>query len=180
MKTKFQSLILGCVAVFALFPAAKTLVGQEMPGPGPEHEALKQFEGKWDAKVKSDMGESTGTISYRMECGGLWLVSEFEGDFGGMKFQGRGMDGYDPAKKKYVSVWVDSMSFRPVMFEGEMDAAKKILTMTGEGPGPDGQPMKLKAVTHFRDADHMDFTMHIVGPDGGTTEMMTIEYMRKK
>jgi hypothetical protein len=90
------------------------------------------------------------------------------------------MDGYDPQKKKYVSVWVDSMSFRPVFFEGEMDDAKKTLTMTGEGPGPDGQVMKFKSVTTFRDADHMDFTMHIMTPDGTSAEIMTIEYVRKK
>jgi hypothetical protein len=66
------------------------------------------------------------------------------------------------------------------MFEGEMDEATKTLTMLGEGPGPDGQTMKFKGVTKLRDADHMDFTMYIVGPDGGTTEMMSIEYVRKK
>ena len=29
-----------------------------------------------------------------MDLGGLWLTSNFEGDFGGMKFQGRGFDQY--------------------------------------------------------------------------------------
>lgn len=52
--------------------------------------------------------------------------------------------------------------------------------MFGEGPGPDGQTVKFKGVTHFRDADHMDFTMHMVGPDGGESEMIAIEYVRKK
>jgi hypothetical protein len=180
MKTRFQSLMVASALAFALFPASSRVVGQDLPVPGPEHEALKQFVGKWDAKTKSGGDESVGVISYRLECGGLWLVSEFEGEFGGRKFEGRGLDGYDPVKKKYVSVWVDSMSFRPMHFEGEMDAAKKTLTMMGEGPGPDGQTMKFKGVTKLRDADHMDFTMFIVGPDGGTTEVMSIEYVRKK
>lgn len=116
----------GAVA-FALIPVSNGVLGQEMPAPGPEHAELKKMEGKWDAKVKSGAGDSTGAVNYHMACGGMWLVSEFEGDFGGMKFQGHGMDGYDPAKKKYVSVWVDSMSFRPTLFEGEMDAEKKNL-----------------------------------------------------
>jgi hypothetical protein len=180
MKTKVQSLMVASAIAFALCPAASRVRGQDLPAPGPGHEALKLFVGKWDAKTKSAAGESVGTISYRLECGGLWLVSEFEGEFGGTKFQGRGLDGYDPARKKYVSVWADSMSYRPVLFEGEMDEATKTLTMHGEGPGPDGQTMKLKGVTKLRDADHMDFTMYIVGPDGGTTEMMSIEYVRKK
>jgi hypothetical protein len=180
MKANIQSLMVACAIAFVAFPAANRILGQEMPAPGPEHEALKHFVGKWDAKAKTGGAEFSGAMSYRLECGGLWLVSEFEGEFGGAKFQGRGLDGYDPAKKKYVSVWVDSMSFRPTLFEGEMDTATKTLTMFGEGPGPDGQTMKFKGVTKLRDADHMDFTMFVVGPDGGTTEMMSIEYVRKK
>lgn len=153
---------------------------QEMPAPGPEHEALKAFVGKWDAKTKVGGELSQGTITYRLECGGLWLASEFQGNFGGMKFEGRGLDGYDPVKKKYVSVWVDSMSYRPTLFEGEMDSAGKILTMYGEGPGPEGQVMKFKGVTKLRDKDHMDFTMYTVAADGSATEMMSIEYVRQK
>lgn len=153
---------------------------QEMPAPGPEHERLKQLEGEWIATLKSPGGDSKGTMTYRMECGGLWLVSDFRSDFGGMKFQGRGLDGYDPQKKKYVSVWVDSMSLRPLLFEGDWDAAKKELTSRGEGTGPDGKPVKYKSVSRMVDADHETFKMFIVGPDGTETEMMTIEYARKK
>ncbi len=56
------------------------------------------------------------------------------------------LDRHDLVKKRYVSVWVDSMSYRPVLFEGQMDEATKTLTMLGEGPGPDGQPMKFKEI----------------------------------
>jgi hypothetical protein len=158
------------------------LVGlaQEMPGPGPEHEALKRHEGEWIATVKSPEGDSKGTMTSKVECGGLWLASDFRAEFGGMPFHGRGFDGYDPVKKKYVSVWVDSMSTRPMLLEGTMDAAKKTLTMIGEGPGPDGKPVKYKNVTHFPDADHQTFTMHMVDADGKETKMFTIEYVRKK
>jgi hypothetical protein len=43
--------------------------------------------------------ESTGTLTSKMECGGLWLITDFRSEFGGQKFQGRGLDGYDPTKK---------------------------------------------------------------------------------
>ncbi|MCZ7640385.1 MAG: DUF1579 domain-containing protein [Verrucomicrobia bacterium] len=155
-------------------------LAQEMPGPGPEHEALKRHEGEWIATVKSPEGDSKGTMTLKMECGGLWLASDFRAEFGGMKFHGRGFDGYDPMKKKYVSVWVDSMSPRPLLLEGTMDAEKKTLTMYGEGPGPDGKPVKYKNVTRFPDADHQTFTMHVVDADGQATPMLTIEYVRKK
>ena len=109
-----------------------TVLGQSSPGP--EHEALKKLEGTWNAKIKMGEDESAGTMTYKMECGGLWLTSDFRGEFGGQKFQGRGVDGYDQEKKKYVSVWVDSMSTRPTLFEGTYDKEKKTLTMTGEAP----------------------------------------------
>lgn len=167
------------VCLAAAFARGVTFA-QEMPAPGPEHEKLKQLEGEWIATIKSAGEESKGTMTYRMECGGLWLVSDFRSDFGGQKFQGRGLDGYDPQKKKYVSVWVDSMSLRPLLFEGDWDATKKELTMRGEGPGPDGKPVKYKSVSRKVDADHETFKMFIVGADDKETEMMTIDYERKK
>ncbi len=177
-QTRWTRCTLGVFIAVAL--ARGVAFAQELPTPGPEHERLKQLEGEWIATLKSAGGESKGTMTYRMECGGLWLVSDFHSDFGGQKFQGRGLDGYDPQKKKYVSVWVDSMSPRPLMFEGDWDAARKELTMRGEGPGPEGKPVKYKSVTRKVDADHETFRMFIVGPDGNETEMMTIDYERKK
>jgi hypothetical protein len=164
----------------ALAWASATAWGQEFPQAGPEHQRLKRLEGEWIATVKSAEGESKGTMTYRAECGGLWLVSDFRGEFGGQKFQGRGLDGYDPQKKKYVSVWVDSMSTRPMLLEGDRDEGKQTLTMVGEGPGPDGKPAKYKSVSRQVDADHETFKMYMVGPDGKDVEMMTIDYARKK
>ena len=69
-------------------------------------------------------------MTYKMEVGGLWLTSTFDGELGGMKFSGRGFDSYDPAKKKYVAVWMDSMSTSPMTMEGTHDKEKKTTTMT--------------------------------------------------
>ena len=177
MKIKTQLSIIGSL-LFAFAMAHVTALGQSSPGP--EHEALKKLEGTWNAKIKMGEDESAGTMTYKMECGGLWLTSDFRGEFGGQKFQGRGVDGYDPAKKKYVSVWVDSMSTRPTLFEGTFDKEKKTLTMTGEAPGPDGNLAKHKMVTHMPDDDHQTFTMYILDSDGKENKIMTIEYTRKK
>src|SRR5712671_4063554 len=106
MKSKTQFSIFGSLLLaFAMAPAAA--LGQSPPTPGPEHETLKKLEGTWNAKIKMGDSESAGTATYKMECGCLWLMSDFRGEFFDQKFQGRGMDGYDPEKKKYVSVWVD-------------------------------------------------------------------------
>jgi|DewCreStandDraft_4_1066084.scaffolds.fasta_scaffold00300_6 hypothetical protein len=170
-----------CYLLAAPVIAGLGVLAQGPPAPGPEHEHLKRLEGEWVASFKGEGGEeSKGTMSVKLECGGLWAVSDFRAEFAGQKFQGRGLDGYDPVKKKYVSVWVDSMNTIPLFFEGTMDAATKTLTLTGEGRGPDGKPMKFKSETHFPDNDHMKFTMFVIGDDGKPMPMMTIEYTRKK
>ena len=174
-----QSSIIGSI-LLALTLANTTALGQTPPSPGPEHEALKKLEGTWNAKVKMGDNESPATATYKMECGGMWLMSDFRGELGGQKFQGRGMDSYDPEKKQYVSVWVDSMSTRPMFLEGTRDKEKKTTTMTGEAPGLDGKLAKHKMVTHMPDDDHMTFTMFITGADGQENKIMTIEYTRKK
>jgi len=165
-----------CLAALLLY---SPLAGQELPTPGPEHQNLKKPEGTWSATIKSSEGESKGTMVWTMICGGLWLSSDFESDFGGMPFSGHGLDGYDPKKKKYVSVWVDSMNPAPMMFEGTMDPASRTLPLLGEGPGPDGSTMKFKSVSREVDDNHLHFTMSVVGSDGTETEMMTIVYTRK-
>jgi len=153
---------------------------QGFPTPGPEHESLKRLEGEWVVTIKSPEGDSSGSATCKVVCGGLWLASDFHAEFGGQKFHGQGLDGYDPAKKKYLSVWVDSMSTRPLLFEGTMDKEKKLLTMRGEGPGPDGSLVKYRNETQFKDADHNTVVMYLVGEGGEETKMMTIEYARKK
>lgn len=168
------------LAVAIALGSAIATNAQSMPTPAPEHEAMKKHEGVWLAKIKSNGTESTGTMTLKLDCGGLWMSSEFQADFGGQKFQGRGLDGYDPAKKKYVSVWVDSFSTSLLIMEGTMNKEKKTVTMFGEGPGPDGKPIKFKSETVFTDDDHQAFRMFAVDGDGKDMEILSIDYTRKK
>jgi hypothetical protein len=112
-----------------------------------------------------------------MDLGGMWLSSVLEGEAGGQKFSGRGFDGYDAAKKKYVGVWIDSISASPMTMEGTYDKEKKVLSMNGEGPGMDGKPTKYKSTTEFKDADTMVMSMWM----GETKEPgFVVTFKRKK
>lgn len=155
-------------------------LAQEPPKPGPEHEKLKELAGTWDAIMKMGDSESNGTMVWKMDLGGLWLTSEFQGEFGGEKFSGKGFDSFDPIKKKYVGVWVDSMSTSPMVSEGTYDKEGKVLTMTGEGPGMDGKPTKHKMTTERKDKNTMVFTVFGPGPDGKEGPMFSITYKRRK
>lgn len=155
-------------------------LAQGAPTPGPEHQFLKRLEGEWVANIKSPGGDSTGSATYKVICGGFWVAGDFHAEFGGEKFHGHGLDGYDPEKKKFVSAWVDSMGAQLLVLEGTLDEAKKVLTMRGQGPGPDGKPVKYRNETRFKDADHLTFVMNVVAEGGQEAEVMTIEYTRKK
>lgn len=166
-----------CGVAMAALLVSPAVRAQEAPKPGPEHVLLKKMEGTWDATMKIMGGESKGTMVYKMDLGGLWLTSTFDGEFGGLKFSGRGFDTFDAAKKKYVGVWVDSMSTAPMTMEGAFDKEKNELTMNGQGPGMDGKTTKYKTVTHFKDNDNVVFDMYM-GDDKEPS--FTITYKRKK
>ena len=76
---------------------------------------------------------SKGTETNTVMPGGLWVLSKFEGDFGGMPFEGRGQFGYDVLKKKYVGTWIDSMTPSVCVLDGSYDAKTKTMTYVGDG-----------------------------------------------
>ena len=148
---------------------------QEPPKPGKEHDHLKRLVGTWNAETES----GKGTMTYKMGLGGLWLIGDFEGEFGGMKFQGKFLDTYDPATKKYRSISVDSFSTAPRIMEGNLDKDKKVMTMTGEGPGQEGRTAKFKSITEIKDADTVNFSLFMVDEDGKEQPTVRITYKRK-
>jgi hypothetical protein len=158
-----------CACAFAVTVSAQP----PAPKPGPEHDALKEMQGRWTGKMKMQGMESDCSVNYRMGLGGLWLMGDFQAKMGDQPFSGRSMDTYDPASKKYTGVWFDSMSTKPMTIEGTYDAGTKTMTCFGMGPGPDGKDVKHKMVTKMIDKDTMTFKMSM-----GDQEMFTIDYKR--
>jgi len=164
-----KRLSMGCALVFAGFIVAQP---PEVK-PGPEHAMLKEMAGTWTGKMKMQGSENDCRCVYRMECGGLWLTSNFTTKMGDQTFQGKGFDSYDPASKKFKTVWIDSMSTKPMLMEGTYDSEKKTMTMSGMGMGPDGKEVMHKMVTTMPDKDTMTSKMFM-----GDTELFTIDYKR--
>ena len=155
--------------------------GQDFPKPGPEHKRLaEELVGTWDCVMDVGGQKSKGSVSYKSICDGMWLASEFEGELGGAKFHGRGLDGYDLHQKKYVAIWVDSWTSSPLRMAGDYDSKTKRLVMTGDSVSMDGKPEKFKAITETKDKDHFTFKMLMIQPDGSEQLSFTIEYTRKK
>lgn len=177
MKKAFSRALL-CVTTLVAGGAAAQ---PPAPRPGPEHEMLAKMAGVWEAVITAGGAEAgKGVMTFKMGPGGLWVVSSFEGEFSGQKFTGHGLDGYDPAKQRFVGAWADSMAPSLLVTEGTLDKDKNTMTSTGDGPGPEGKIVKLKLVTEMKGQDNMVFTLSAPDKDNKDQAMITITYTRKK
>jgi hypothetical protein len=157
---------------------------EDMLRPGPQHAMLQKFAGNWDTVIvlKPPTGAEQRTKG-TMNCAkhtDFHTIDSFEGELMGMKFLGHGINGYCPVKKKYFTLWTDSMTPSPLSLEGDYDAATKELTMTGAAFGMSGKLEPCRTVTRYQDDDHYTFTMFGPGPDGKEVQHLAIEYTRKK
>jgi hypothetical protein len=177
-------LVVLTVSTFAAASGAQQ--APPMPKPGPEHQLLKMDEGTWDAIVEVVPGPGAAPMTSKgvevntLGCGGLCLITDFKGDMmPGMPFHGHGVTVWDPAKKKYVGSWTDSMSTGLSIGESTWDPATKKLTGWMEGPDMTGKIMKMRSVVEVGEGTRV-FTMHAPGPDGKEMQTMKITYTRRK
>lgn len=181
MKAKHLALVLSVTLASTLTGFAAGALQEGMaPKPTEQHEWMKRYLGTWEATVTVMGSESPATCIVRSLHGGLWNISEFEGSMMGAPFTGTELLGYDPEKKTFITVWVDSTSATFSTMEGHYDAEADKLVMKGESIGMDGQPAVMTNVTEFPTKDTMVYTMNVPGPDGVEFPMMTIDYKRKK
>jgi hypothetical protein len=149
--------------------------------PTEHHAVLKKIAGTWNAAIDHGGEKSTGTYTIKLGMNDLWALGDFESSMAGSPFHGHSIDGYDTAKGKFVSIWVDSMTSSPMTLEGTYD--EKTSTITYVGKGKDMATGKDVEQTHkvtIKSADAMTFEMIAPGEGGQKTTVMTINYTRKK
>jgi hypothetical protein len=156
--------------------------------PQKEHEWLKKLVGAWTMEGECNMGpdqppmKSNGTETVR-SLGHLWTIGEGtsempDGNQGNMIMT----LGYDPLKKRYVGTWIGSMMTHLWIYDGELDASGKVLSLAADGPSftDPTKTAKYKDVIEFKNDDHRILTSHLLGEDGKWTQFMTAHYRRKK
>lgn len=177
-------------ALFATLWASSAIVAQEIPQfpqPQKEHEWLQKFVGEWSSESKASMGpgvpemQCQGKMKSRM-LGGFWLISDNEGDMGGMKMAAVQTIGYDVEKKKYVGTWIDSMMNHMWKYEGTVDASGKKLTLEAEGPNmaKPGTTAKYRDIYEFKSNDELAISSEMQGEDGKWVVFMTGKAKRTK
>lgn len=171
------------------FVAGQT-TAQEVPKPAPatkESEWLKPFVGEWDVEMESvafpgsPAMKCKGTFSARA-IGNQWVVADSVANPAGIKVVAVLTVGYDPAKKKYVGSWVDSMQTNMWIYEGTVSEDGKTISLLADGPGfaDPAKTAKYKDAWEFKSKDHIVLTASVQGDDGKWTSFMTSNYKRKK
>ena len=187
MQLMRAALPMTIAVLWLVTPVAAGAQDMPLPKPGPEHQIFKDDEGTWDAVVEvfampgqppmTSKGVETNTIG----CGGLCLITDFKGEMmPGQTFHGHGTTAYDPAKKKYIGSWTDSMSKGLSIAESTHDAASKTMTGWMEGPDMTGTVRKMKSVVQYKDTSTRVFSMYGPGPDGKDAMGMRITYKRRQ
>jgi Protein of unknown function (DUF1579) len=151
------------------------------------HKKLEQFVGEWKCDVKCWMApgaepeKTAGSAKNEMIMGGRYLKCEFSGNMMGQPFTGGNLLGYDNAKGKFFSLWIDSMSTGYMASEGTCDASGKVFTYISEFDCPiRKQHIKMRIVNTVIDNDSSKAEMYDTTPDGQETKSMEILYTRVK
>jgi len=112
----------------------------EKAEPQEEHKWLAKLVGKWTIESECQMGpgdkpmKTKGHETVRM-LGDVWIVCEGEMEAPGGEIGKTMMTvGFDPKKRHFVGTWVGSMMHNMWVYEGDLDAAKKVLPLNTVGP----------------------------------------------
>ena len=156
--------------------------------PQKEHQWLQKLVGEWTCETETNMGadrptkKTTGTESVR-SLGGLWVLAEGQGEMpGGGEATTMMTIGYDPQKQRYIGSWVGSMMSYLWLYDGELDAAKNVLTLNSEGPSMTGEGKigKYRDIIEFKSDARRVMTSHFLSDDGQWQQFMTVNYQRQK
>jgi hypothetical protein len=157
-----------------------------MAKPQKEHEWLQQLVGEWTFESQADMGPDQpptkhgGTERVR-SLGGMWVIGEGQGDMpDGEPATMIITLGFNPKRDRYVGTWVGSMMSHLWVYDGELDAAKRVLTLNAEGPSfaGDGTMAKYQDIIEIVSPDHRVLRSQVQGADGKWTQFMEAHYRR--
>ncbi len=169
--------------------AAANKAWMEYATPNELHKVLAKYDGNWTGETTTWMEEGGQPVKNTSDCtnkmifGGRYQLSNYKGNFMGMPFEGMSIMGYDNAKKKFVSTWIDNMGTGIMTAEGEWNPSTKSIEFKGKMTDPTqaNKECEIREVYTFNDDN--THTLEMFGPGSKTgKEMKTMEikFVRKK
>ncbi len=167
-------------------PAPSDVCAEMYAKPQAEHAWLQKLLGTWafESECVAEPGQESqtyqGTETVKA-VGDLWIVGEGEGEMpGGGRARMMITLGYDPKRERFIGTWVGSMMTHLWVYEGQLDAAGRVLTLNAEGPSftEPGKTAKYQDIIEMKSDDHRVLSSHACGEDGKWTHFMTAHYRR--
>ena len=125
---------IGVLFSLALAMTATAQTPSGPPKPGPEHEQLKYFVGKWTTagEMKESPFMPAGKFTANDTCelfnGGYFVVCHTTGKNPMGAMQGVGILGYDPMKKQFTYYGIGNQMPTPDVSEGKKDGENWVYT----------------------------------------------------
>lgn len=158
----------------------------QVPDPTLEHEWLLQLVGDWEFESECIMGpdqppmKSPGKQTTR-SLGSLWTLGEMESDSpDGQPMRSVITLGFDPTKQRFVGTFVASCMTHLWPYHGQLDSARKVLTLDSEGPSfaGDGTMANYQDIIEVIDKDQYLLRSQLQNQDGSWTQFMSAKYTR--
>lgn len=158
----------------------------EIPKPLPEHRWLTQLVGDWTYESLCPMEpgkppvQATGKERIRA-LGDFWVVGEGTGTMpGGGEMIAILTIGFDPQRKRFVGSWVGSPMPAMFVYEGQLDAARRVLTLDTTGPSfmDPATTTRYQDIVELVDSNTRLLRSQSQMPDGSWQQFMTATYKR--
>jgi hypothetical protein len=152
---------------------AEMMAWMELAQPGQHHEHLAPFVGTWQGKVRMWMApdapemteESLVEVAWIM--GGRFLEWKHTGQFGGMPYEARAIEGYNNGQKRYESTWIDNFGTLIMSFEGSCSDDGRLRVMSSQFEDVvAGGTVEYRAEYQLIDEDHFTYTAYMDKGDG--------------
>jgi hypothetical protein len=147
--------------------------------PGEHHGHMEPFEGTWTGQVTMWMAPGaepmleSSSLEASWILGGRFLEFRHTGNFMGMPFEGRAIEGFNNGDGRYESIWMDNYGTLMLFYTGQCSNDGKTRTMTTEfNDVVAGGTVSYKAIYTWVDNDHFTYTAFM---DKGDGEFQNIE-----
>lgn len=192
-----------CAAVIVAAPTVSAASGHEDPpsmspeamaemaawmklaAPAEHHEHLAAYAGTWHGESKMWMEPGAEPMvneahaEAKLIMDGRFLEWNHTGDFGGMPFEGRAIEGYNNGDQRYESIWFDNFGTLMLFFTGSSSDAGKTREMKAEfSDAVAGGVIKYRTEYRWISNDEFTYTAWMDKGDG-EHKSMVMHWKRK-
>ena len=180
MLKHFALVLVHMIAATAIWaqgePAAKS---------DPSHDRLRALVGDWNVDVVYVLAGNERRSTAQMHA--EWILNrhfvrqEYAAPMGQSVLNTLQVVGYDPVRRKFTILKMDSLDDAMLYGEGDISADGRVVTLTGERSDMMTRTTaRLRQVLTLTDDDHFTLEWYLASKDGSEAKTVTMVHTRKK